>query len=123
MGVARDIVREIAATADGVPLRLRVNPAPRRVASLRANRHAGSNPDFGQAVPKTESLSAGKCRVPPIQCTSDPATRGAGARVGDGLAVYEPCMRVCRRWSLVRARRTTVRAPSPLQLIFSHWIS
>ena len=98
------VVGKIAATTDGVPLRLRVNPAPRRVASLRAQCRAASNPNLGQVVPKAGGLKAGKCSVFSYQFTNGVATRGARARAHHGLAMSQPCPRDSRLRDAARRR-------------------
>jgi hypothetical protein len=60
MGVARATARAIAATAEGGPLRLRVNPALHTRLSGVGSRQ---NPSFGPRVPKTGTAK--------IQCISD----------------------------------------------------
>jgi len=88
MGVARAIARAIAATAEGGPLRLRVNPALHTELS-----GVGSRGDkthlLVKRFPKREPR---KFSVSPNQFEIDHATRGATARGADVLAMYEPCM-------------------------------
>jgi len=85
IGVAQDIARAIAATTEGGPLRLRVNPALHtELSGVR-----GDKTWLLISHPKTGSAKI-QC---PNQLETDDATRGAGARAGDVLAMYEPCMR------------------------------
>ena len=51
----------------------------------------GFEPYLGQAVPKTESLKAGKCSVCSYQFANGIATRGAEASAHHGLAMSHPC--------------------------------